>query len=69
MLKYTHHVSRHCSIYRRHSVRHRVDSPAELWRDGHIVWYEYGKYHRPVGPAIIYHNGDIDFWIRGKRQC
>ena len=39
-----------------------------LLTDGGIgpeLWYRNGKYHREDGPAVIYANGNIEYWING----
>jgi hypothetical protein len=33
---------------------------------GCITWYnEEGEWHREDGPAVIYHSGDVDWWLNG----
>lgn len=32
-----------------------------------ICYYENGEYHRIDGPAIIYNNGDKEYFIKGKQ--
>ena len=42
-----------CTRHLRHGEPHRLDGPADLWRDGEMKWIEYGVYHRFGRPAII----------------
>jgi hypothetical protein len=37
--------------YLRHGQAHRLDGPAELWRDGTFFWCQYNDLHRDDGPA------------------
>ena len=37
--------------HRRHDEHHRMDGPAMLWRDGDLIWEQYGEHHRINGPA------------------
>lgn len=31
-------------------------------------WKRNGRYHREDGPAIVHINGDLEWWINGKRH-
>jgi hypothetical protein len=36
-------------------------------REGNITWYnEEGQFHREDGPACIYPNGDVEWFIKGE---
>ena len=35
--------------------------------DGIEYWYLNKKKHRTNGPAVIYINGDKEYWINGKQ--
>ena len=35
-------------------------------KDGDIVYYLNGEYHREDGPAIELHNGGKEWWLNGK---
>jgi len=44
--------------------------PAQIWLDGHQVYYEYGLIHRPheLGPSVIGSNGCQEYYEHGKRH-
>lgn len=52
---------------------HRADGPAVHWAgDGSnktIVdeWWFQGRRHRLAGPAVLYDNGNVEWWHWGKR--
>ena len=33
----------------------------------HKAWLKNGKYHREDGPAIIYDDGTVEYWLNGKQ--
>ena len=43
------------------------NKPAVIYADGTKFWCQHGKYHRLTGPAIKYLNGDVEYWIEGRR--
>ena len=44
--------------------RHRDgDKPAWIDADGKLLWYQNGLCHRSFGPAVIYPNGKLEWWI------
>ena len=46
---------------------HRDDDlPAMIWDDGSQFWYRNGEFHRENGPADMYANGDIVWWLNGE---
>jgi hypothetical protein len=40
----------------------KYENGTKEWRDN------YGILHNYHGPAIIYSNGDVEYWVRGKRH-
>ena len=45
---------------------HRLDGlPAVEFADGYKAYWENDKRHRIDGPAIVYSNGDVEYWIEG----
>ena len=49
-------------------LRHRIDGPAILRRDGSTAWYRHGKFHRLDGPAVEHSNGIKEWWVKGQRH-
>ena len=46
---------------------HRDDDlPAWIRPSGDQYWYQNGKEHRENGPAFIYVNGEISWWLHGE---
>ena len=48
-------------------VLHRDNGPAIIQED-FSMWIRYGNLHRVDGPAVIYKNGDEEWWFYGKRH-
>lgn len=49
-----------------HGFLHRINDPA--WIDPEkSVWSVMGSQHRTDGPAVIYANGNTEYWIEGRR--
>jgi hypothetical protein len=48
--------------------RHRDnDLPAGVFPNGYQEWYQFGRRHRVHGPAVIYTNRQVEWWIEGQR--
>ena len=45
--------SRNKLAHWRHGELHRIDGPANIWRNYIVGWHQYGVYHRDIGPAIV----------------
>lgn len=43
-------------------IRHRVFGPSSSW-NGMIWWRQFGKLHRENGPAMIWPNGSVAYWL------
>jgi hypothetical protein len=39
------------------------DLPADVCRYGSQYWYQHGIRHRETGPAVIWSDGDVQFWL------
>lgn len=48
-------------------VAHRVGAPAVEGRSGLLEYCEYGVLHNEEGPAVIYPDGSVDYYLNGKR--
>jgi len=57
------HHTRH---YWKKSLRHRVNGPAQEFKNGTKFWWEDGKRHRLDGPAEEWPNGVVEWWIEGN---
>lgn len=44
------------------------DKPAAVFKNGVCKWYKHGKLHRESGPAVVYSNGKVEYWIDGE-EC
>jgi hypothetical protein len=42
------------------------DRPARIEPGGNLSWYQNGELHRTSGPARIWKNGKLEWWIRDK---
>ncbi len=47
-------------------IPHTFTGIVEFW-NGAKVWYKNGKWHRSDGPAVIFVDGSVDYWINGER--
>ncbi len=36
------------------------------WKNGNKIWLKDDKYHREDGPAIVWNNGTIQWWLNNK---
>lgn len=45
---------------------HRINGPALIRMDGHMVWYRNGKWHNEFGPAVIWADGTEWWFIDGE---
>ena len=43
------------------------DKPAIVALDGYKSYWKNGRLHRDNGPAVIYQNGDVEYWLDGQR--
>jgi hypothetical protein len=51
-----------------HGKRHRTgDKPAVETSVGYRAWWKNGKLHRVNKPAVIYPNGNEEYWYKGTR--
>ena len=50
-----------------HRISSINDEPAIIYKNGTLVWYKKGKIHREKGPAVIYANGDTEYFLSGVR--
>ena len=41
------------------------DMPAHITTNGLMVYCKHGKRHREFGPAIVYSDGSVEYWIDG----
>ena len=57
-----------CLGYRRHSQAHRTNGPATIWESNHRYWDQFGQHHRIGGPAVMYYNGEVHYYVRGKSK-
>ncbi|RTK95497.1 MAG: hypothetical protein EKK64_06660 [Neisseriaceae bacterium] len=53
----------------------RSDCPEIIWDNGTKEWRKkqiitpcFGFLHRHIEPAIIYSNGDVEYWVNGERH-
>lgn len=46
---------------------HRLDGPAAIEAGFSECWFKDGVRHRVGGPAVIYSNGEKEYWVEGKR--
>lgn len=53
--------------YYRDSLFHREDGPAVDWPGMYQIWSINGYYHRTDGPAVIFHKGELQFWLEGRQ--
>ena len=52
------------------SSNYKVDSSGavpEVDDTGFVVWLLEDKCHRLDGPAVIWPNGDLEFWLDGEK--
>lgn len=54
--------------YLRHGELHRKYSPAAMWIDGGMGWFEYDEDHRKEGPSMIFQDGTEYYWLRGNNH-
>jgi hypothetical protein len=40
--------------------------PAIVWPDGCKAYFEQGKPHRLNGPAVVYADGRVEYWVDGE---
>ena len=45
----------------------RFGKPAAKWRGGTCIWKLDNKWHRIGRPAVIWSNGDVEYWEDGKK--
>lgn len=41
------------------------DLPAVIYANGTQEWYKNGWLHRDKLPAIIFYDGEVDYWVNG----
>lgn len=71
MLKYEVHmrkIIRISILHYRHGEEHQVNRPSYVCVGGTMSWCQYGKQHRIDGPAVVWHDGQREFYKRG-RSC
>ena len=51
--------------YHIHGLRHRLNGPAWIDKDGTERWYFEDRPHRIGGPAVTYPSGTLEFWAKG----
>ena len=44
-------------------IKHNPYGPAVISSDGYLAYFIDDEYHRLDGPARIYANGDVEYWI------
>lgn len=59
-------------IWHKEGKLHRDgDKPTIIGGDGTQKWLQNGIPHRDpeLGPAVIYPDGEVEYWIEGKEVC
>ena len=53
-------------VFVKDGLKHRVNGPAVIKRDGALEYYQEGVKHRDGGlPAVIFPDGKIEYWEKG----
>ena len=69
MIEYTVRVLKdRTEWYNKQGQFHRIDGPADEYKNGNKFWWLNGQRHRIDGPAVEYKNGDKFWWLNGQRH-
>jgi hypothetical protein len=53
--------------YKKGQLHRENDLPAVIYADGTQKWYKDGEHHRENGPAVIWHDGEKEYWLNGRQ--
>lgn len=51
--------------YEKRICYHREDGPAIESISGTKYWFKNGELHYDKGPAVVFANGDLEYWLNG----